>query len=72
MQAEAAQLLCRVHPPNFSTPVTQNTHSLLAKMYSYEINSLNYCLKTMDASSPGNRIVLYNKRFLFDQHQHPT
>lgn len=32
----------------------------VGEMYTYKITSINYCLKTMDASSPGNTIVLSN------------
>ena len=35
-------------------------HFAVGEMYSYTVNSVSFCLKTMDASSPGNRIVLYN------------
>ena len=32
----------------------------VGEMHSYTINSVSFCLKTMDASSPGNKIVLSN------------
>jgi hypothetical protein len=55
---------CTIIVPGAATQLQHASHAkhtfAVGQMYSYEINSINYCLKTMDASSPGNRIALYN------------
>jgi hypothetical protein len=55
---------CTIIVPGAATQVQHASHAkhtfAIGQMYIYEINSINYCLKTMDASSPGNSIALYN------------
>ncbi len=55
---------CTIVVPGAATQIQHASHAkhtfAVGQMYSYKINSMNYCLKTMDASSPGNKIVLYN------------
>ena len=62
---------CSIVVPGAATQLQHASHAkhtfAIGEMYSYEINSLNYCLKTMDASSPGNKIVLsHNGTHLVD------
>lgn len=55
---------CTIIVPGAATQLQHASHAKhtfsCGDYHSYRITSINYCLKTMDASSPGNKIVLYN------------
>lgn len=55
---------CTLIVPSTASQLQHASHAKhtfdVGQMYSYTINSISYSLKTIDASSPGNKIVLYN------------
>ncbi|MGB1936564.1 MAG: hypothetical protein ACPH5P_02240 [Akkermansiaceae bacterium] len=55
---------CMIVVPGAGSQIQHASHAqhtfAVGEMHSYKITKINYCLKTMDASSPGNMIVLTN------------